>query len=421
MNSKIKPNQNVNKVQKQVHVTRREFYKIIGTFGLTSTLLGLSELTSFNCLPSSKALANSASDVNVNRYKKKPRFQLKLGTSQNAETLLKTRMGTLSFISDLESRTDGEVRVEFVGSNKLCNELTCVKLCQEGDVDIFTTTTQNAAHRAPYMNVLDFPYLWPGRAAQYHFFYHSKSEKLFREPIRKFHKLQFLFTHCALRGIMMGKKFKDQPKIMTIKELEGKKLRVTSTQLGRIAMKLLGTNPVPVAWKDTLRALQIGAIDGAETFSSACAHGMVKAVTQDIHCNLFAGNAHTSMNLNTFENLDAYLQDAVMESSYLTQVQTQNANEAALTNIIGITDPPLAGTIYDKYGVKNCIWPHEELAKAEQMVSPKYNPDPWKKWIERLSRMAKVDNIFEELYSIARQLPETTIPLDVEPRRWWKR
>ncbi len=219
---------------------------------------------------------------------------------------------------------------------------------------------------------------------------------------------------------MMGKKFKNQPKIMTIKGLEGKKLRVTSTQLGRIAMKLLGTNPVPVAWKDTLKALEIGVIDGAETFSSACAHGMVKAVTQDIHCNLFAGNAHTSMNLGTFESLEAYLQDAVMESSYLTQILIQNANEAALTTIIGTTDPPLSGTIYDKYGVKNCIWPQDELLKAEKMVSPKFNPDPWKKWIKRLSHMGKVENIFEELYCIARQLPEATIPLDVEPRRWWK-
>ena len=418
MDGKIGPA--TGKEQNQTPVTRRQFYKIIGAFGLTSTLLSLSELTSFKFLPSSQALADSTSKVQKKRYQKKPRVRLKLGTSQSAETLLKTRMGTLSFISDLESRTNGEIRVEFIGSNKLCNELTCVKLCQEGDVDIFTTTTQNAAHRAMYMNVLDFPYLWPGRAAQYHFFYHSKSEELFREPIRKFHKLQFLFTHCALRGIMMGQKFKDQPKIMTIKALEGKKLRVTSTQLGRIAMKLLGTTPVPVAWKDTLNALEVGAIDGAETFSSACAHGMVKAVTQDVHCNLFAGNAHTSMNLDTFENLEAHLKDAVMESSYLTQVLVQNANEAALTNIIGTTDPPLPGTIYDTYGVKNCIWSLDELAKAEQMVSPKFNPDPWKKWIERLSRMVKTDNIFEELYTIARQIPENTIPLNVAPRRWWK-
>ncbi len=420
MGSKINPNHKTYKDQNQGSVTRREFYKIIGTFGLTSTLLGLSELTSFNFLPFSKALADTTAKVQKSRYKKKPRIQLKLGTSQSAETLLKTRMGTLSFISDLESRTDGEIRVEFVGLNKLCNELTCVKLCQEGDIDIFTTTTQNAAHRAPYMNVLDFPYLWPGRAAQYYFFYHPKSEDLFREPVRKFHKLQFLFTHCALRGIMMGTKFKDQPKIMTIKALEGKKLRVTSTQLGRIAMKLLGTTPVPVAWKDTLNALEVGAIDGAETFSSACAHGMVKAVTQDVHCNLFAGNAHTSMNLEIFENLEAHLKDAVMESSYLTQVLVQNANEAALTNIIGTTDPPLPGTIYDRYGVKNCVWSRDELAKAEQMVSPKFNPEPWKKWIERLSRMVKTDNIFEELHTIARQIPENTNPLNVEPGRWWK-
>ncbi len=206
MNSKIVPNHRTCKDQNQGAVTRIEFYKIIGTFGLTSTLVGLSQLTSFNFLPSSQALADTTAKVQKNRYQKKPRVQLKLGTSQSAETMLKTRMGTLSFISDLESRTDGEIRVEFVGSNKLCDELTCVKLCQEGDMDIFTTTTQNAAHRAVYMNVLDFPYLWPGRAAQYHFFYHPKSEDIFREPIRKFHKLQFFIHPLCTKGYHDGEK-----------------------------------------------------------------------------------------------------------------------------------------------------------------------------------------------------------------------
>ncbi len=401
-------------------ITRRDFYKIAGTFGLTSTLFAWSGLSKFGITASNEILASSASSTQKKRYQKKAKVILKLGTSQNAETLLKTRMGTLMFIADIEERTDGEIQVEFIGNNQICTELTCVELCQEGIIDIFTTTTQNASHRAPYLNILDFAYLWPGRAAQYYFFYHPKSEAFFREPLRKFHKLQFLFTHCELRGIMMGQKFKDHPKIMTVDALKGTKLRVTATQLGRIAMKLLGTNPVPVAWKDTLNALQIGLIDGAETFSSANAHAMVKAVSQDVHCKFFAGNAHTAINLKSFEHLAPELQKAVMESAYFTQVHVQATNEAALTNIIGITDPPLSGTIYARYDIKNCYWSKSELEKAERMASPKYNPDPWEKWRDRLNRMAGDIDIFEELYTIAREIPEDTLALNVEPRRWWK-
>ncbi len=109
-----------------------------------------------------------------------------------------------------------------------------------------------------------------------------------------------------------------------------------------------------------------------------------------------------------------------MESSYFTQVHVQNSCEAALTNIIDISDPPLPGTVHDKYGVKNCIWPELELAKGERMTSPKFNPGPWQKWLRRLSQMGRVENIFDELHSIAREIPGKTIPINIVPRRWWK-
>lgn len=404
----------------QVQVSRRQFNKIAGTFGLTATLLGWSGLSKTELISTSEALAATASDIQKKRYGKKARFNLKLGTSQTPETLLKTRGGSLVFIADLEARTDGEIRVEFIGGNKLCNELTCVKHCMKGEIDLFYTTTQNAAHQAPYLNVLDFAYLWPSRAAQYYFFYHPESERLFREPLRKFHKLQFLFTNCQLRGIMMGQKYKDKPKIMTVDALKDTKIRVTSTQLGRITLRLIGTRPIPIAWKDTLNALKIGLVDGAETFSSACTHSMVSVVSQDIHCQLFSGNSATIMNLASYQKLGPKLQHELMESAYLTQVHVQTSSEAGLTNIIGITDPPLSGTVYDKFSVKNCYWPKSELEKAERMSSPKFNPDPWEKWRKRLNRMSGGREIFEELYAIAREIPESTMAINVEPRRWWK-
>ena len=181
MSKKTKTTATIEERRRGRSVTRREFAKIAGVFGLTSALLSLAEMKSSGLFTSAEALAASASATHKKRYLMPPKVSLKLGTSQSEETLLKTRMGTLVFISDIESRTDGAVRVEFIGSNKFCNELTCVKKCQDGEIDLFTTTTQNAAHRTPYMNVLDFAYLWPGRAAQYYFFYHPKSEPLFYE------------------------------------------------------------------------------------------------------------------------------------------------------------------------------------------------------------------------------------------------
>ncbi len=387
-------------------ITRRDFHKIAGTFGLTSALSGWSGLKNLGLAPSSEALAAEVSANKKKRYKKKAKFNLKFGGASYTEEGLKVLpTGPLNFIADLEERTDGEIRVEFIGGNQLCTELTCAKMCQEGKADFFSASTQNAASAMPYFNVLDFAYLWPSRASQYYFFYHPESESLFREPLRKFHKIQFLFTHCELRCLLMGQNYKDKPKIMTLDALKGAKLRVTASQLGRIALKLLGTNPVPVPWSETLNGLRIGLIDGAEAWSSVPYGKMGEVVSQVVHCCFISGNGQTSMNLDLFEKLGAELQNAVMESAYLAQISVQKTSEAKLVSVTGITDPPLPGSYYDKYGVKNCYWSKSELEKAEQIASPKYNPGPWEEWRERLNHMAGGIDMFEELYKIAREMP----------------
>jgi len=52
------------------------------------------------------------------------------------------------------------------------------------------------------------------------------------------------------------------------------------------------------------------------------------------------------MNAAVFDAMEPHLQDAIMESAYLAQVYVQHANEAALVNTVGFTDPPMPGTIF---------------------------------------------------------------------------
>ncbi len=403
-------------------VTRRDFSKLVGAFGLTSTLLGWSKLTNAGLTPSIQLLPGVISAIHEKRYKKKAKFNLKFGAADfNAEKMRIMQQGGLFFVSDLEDRTDGEIRVEYIGSNQICTQLNCIKKCQQGIVDLYASDTANAAATAPYFNILHFAYLFPNKASEFYFLYHPKSEPLFREPLRKLYNLQFLWAHCELRDILMGLKYKDKPKVMTLEALQGTKIRVTGTELGRIAMTLLGVNPVPIAWEETLDGLKTGLIDGAEVFASAASFaGMVPFITQDVRCNLFSALPSTAMNFEKFEKLDPQLQDAVMESAYLTQVHVQTVNEALAYSVVGSSDPPLPGTIYHKYDVKVCSWPESELKKAEEKCSPKFNPKPWETWRERLNKWAGGVDIFEELYKIAREIPKTAKVLDVEPRRWWK-
>jgi TRAP-type C4-dicarboxylate transport system substrate-binding protein len=400
-------------------ISRRDLFKVAGRYGMSSTLLAAS---SFGGAMSLANLASAAESTYERRFAKEAKFNLKFGAAGfNARNLLIERAGALEFARDLEARTDGEIRVEFIGDNQICGQTSCVEKCQQGIIDIYAASTQNSAGGAPYLNVLDYAYMFRNRADQYRFLYSPESAALLREPYEKRHGLKFLFSHAELRGIQLGLAWEDKPTVTSVEDLAGTKNRVTGTQLGRIAMNALNLNPVPVAWEETLDGLKQGLIDGAETWASAVAYAnMSPVVSQSVHLNFFCGTEATSMNAGVFDSLGGDLQDAVLESSYWAQTHVQAANEAALVNTVGQSDPQLPNTIFAQNNVRNAFLSAEEIKKAEEMCSPEYQPQLWEEWRERLNGWSGGLDTYQEIYDMVRQQPADMLAENVEPRRWWK-
>ncbi len=400
-------------------VSRRDLFRITRQYGLSSTLLAVGGLAGGVGLTS---LAKAAESTYKKRFALPAKHTLKFGASGfNAQNLLIERAGCLEFARDLEERTEGEIRVEFIGDNEICGQLTCVEKTRSGVIDIYAASTQNSAAGAPYLNVLDYAYVFPGRAAQYHFLYSPESQRILRDPLESRHGLKFLFSHCELRGIQLGLAWKDKPTISKLEELFGTKNRVTGTQLGRIAMQLLNLNPRPVAWEKTLAGLKNGLIDGAETWASAVGYAnMSPVVSQSVDLKFFCGTEHTSMSASVFDKLESHLQDAVMESAYLTQVHIQAANEAALVKTVGFSTPQLPDTLFAKHHVRPAFLAADQIKAAEEMCSPEHNPAPWEQWRERLNKWAGGIDTYQELHRVAREVPADMKPENVEPRRWWR-
>ncbi|MEM1164205.1 MAG: TRAP transporter substrate-binding protein DctP, partial [Pseudomonadota bacterium] len=237
-------------------VSRRDFFRIAGTYGMSSTLLAAG---SFGGAMTAANLAKAAESTYEKRFGKEPKFELKFGAAGfNPQNLLIERAGCLEFARDLEERTDGEIRIEFIGNNQICGQLSCVEKAQQGIIDIYAASTQNSAGGAPFLNVLDYAYMFRTRADQYYFMYSPESQRVLRDPFEARHGLKFLFTHAELRGIQLGLAWQDRETVTSIDQLAGTKNRVTGTQLGRIAMNALNLNPVPVAWEETLDGLKQG-------------------------------------------------------------------------------------------------------------------------------------------------------------------
>ncbi|MEM6888514.1 MAG: TRAP transporter substrate-binding protein [Pseudomonadota bacterium] len=400
------------------HLSRRDLFRVAGRFGLSSTLLAAG---TFGGAMSLSNLAKAAESTYEKRFAKEPKFTLKFGAAGfNPQNLLIERAGVLEFARDIESRSDGEIRVEFIGNNQICNQLSCVEKTQQGIVDMYAASTQNSAGGAPYLNVLDYAYMFRTRADQYYFMYSPESQRILREPFEARHGLKFLFTHAELRGIQLGLSWQDKETVTSIEQLNGTKNRVTGTQLGRIAMNALGLNPVPIAWEETLDGLKQGLIDGAETWASAVAYAnMSPVVSQCVDLRFFCGTEHTAMSASVFDSLGGELQDAVMESAYLTQVHVQAANEAALVNTVGFSDPQLPGTIFAENNVRLATLSDAEIKKAEEMCSPEFQPQLWEQWRERINGWAGGIDTYQAIYDEVRNNPHT-LAENVEPRRWWK-
>lgn len=399
-------------------MSRRDFLRIAGRHGLTATLFAAASL---HGQAAAADLARAAALVQERRAGRAVTV-LRFGAANlNADLLRLQQSGQLWFAKELELRSEGALRVEFIGDNRACTQDDCARAAMRGDVDIFAAATQNSAASVPYYAVLDFPYLFPSRAALHHFFYHPASEGLLREPLRRHHDIHFLYSHCELRGLMLGSRWRHAPAVSSLGQLFGSSHRVSATPFSRIALILMGMNPTRITWEQTLDHLRTGRLDGVETTSSAVAQPEIAAVvSQAVELRFMAGTQHTAMRYSAFLRLPGQLQDLVMETAFAAQQFTQRENEIALRTVVGAQPDPAPGTAFRRWGIRVVEPPPAALKEAEERCAPHANSGPWKLWRERLNRASGGRDVYEEIRAIAGQVP-ANLPVEaVRPRRWWQ-
>ena len=302
-------------------VSRRDFMRISKMYGLTATYFAAAAMGG---VFSSEALAQKARSVYKRRYAKKAKFTLKLGSVSGWDHNKVIRLGTYHFARDVEERTNGEIQIEVLGSNSVCAEQVCIQKTIQGVLDIGTSSTQNASSVVPWLNALDFPYMFQSAGQIYNFLYNPASEKLFRKIYREKYRMEFLFSLCEMRQLYLGPNWKNQPPITPLGDLAGPQNRVPTTQLGLIAMQLMQLNPVPVAWVETLDSLKNGLIAGMEPWTSATtAVNMAPVVSQYVGIKVIPGTGHTGMNGRKSDSRGSAVGEEIREAYYYDQQQVR--------------------------------------------------------------------------------------------------
>lgn len=403
-------------------ITRRQFNTLVSAVGATVAYGVLTKAARAADPLTYELLAQRAKGELLAQAKAaaKAEVTLRFGISgQTPTTTQVLRLGIYEFKEDLAKRTNGAVNVELLGGNSICTELTCIQKCLAGTTHGFLSSTQNAAHTVPFFNCLDFPFLFHNRASMFHFFYHPRSEQVFRKPLREKFNVEFLWTSCELRNLYMGPSWRNRKRVRRPEDIRGSKIRVTGSDLGRLAIAQFGANPIPLDWAETLEGLKSGVVDGQETFSAAAAAFNMGTVTsQDVVVEFFAGTEMTGMDARVFRKLAPAMQQAIRESAFEMQKFTQRENERSLAQIVGLQDPPPPGSIWAKHNVAVNILAKEEKAAWVQLASPRSNPKPYEAWRQRLAKLGGVD-IYAEIDKIVREVPEGADALSVPARRWW--
>ncbi|NLL36899.1 MAG: DctP family TRAP transporter solute-binding subunit [Fretibacterium sp.] len=183
-------------------------------------------------------------------------INLKLGHAINEKDVF--HEAALKFKELVEQQTNGEVSVTIYPNAKLGDERNLLESLKMGTVDMGIITGGPVVNFLPSFGVLDLPFLF--RDAEHVY-------KVLDGPVGKgfFKEMEKL----GWKGLAYGERgfrnlTNNQKAVRVPEDMKGLKIRVMQNPIYIDAFTALGANAVPMAWIETLTALQQGTIDGQE-------------------------------------------------------------------------------------------------------------------------------------------------------------
>lgn len=213
---------------------------------ITSILLAASLLT--GCGKAEKKPAPAPSD-------KEP-VKIKLAHVVNEKDGF--HIAALKFKELVEQKTNNTVQVELFPNATLGDERTLLEGMQMGTVDAGIITNGPVANFVPEIAVFELPFLFASREEAYKVL----DGDVGKEILGKLEAQKIKGLAYAERGFRNLTNSKQA--VNTPDDLKGLKIRVMENPVYIDTFKTLGANTVPMAWTETLTALQQGTIDGQE-------------------------------------------------------------------------------------------------------------------------------------------------------------
>ncbi len=181
---------------------------------------------------------------------------IKLGTTVNEQDSF--QVAALKFAELVKERTNGEYGIEIYPNAALGDERTMLEGMQMGTMDMGIITSGPFVNFVPEFGVLDLPFIFANNAHA-----HAVLDgELGQSILAKLDGVGIKGLAYAERGFR--NLTNSVRPVVNAGDIKGLKVRVMENEVYTNTFKSLGVNAVPMAWTETLTALQQGTIEGQE-------------------------------------------------------------------------------------------------------------------------------------------------------------
>lgn len=181
---------------------------------------------------------------------------IKLGTTVNEQDSF--QVAALKFAELVKQRTNGAYVIEIYPNAALGDERTMLEGMQMGTLDMGIITSGPFVNFVPEFGLLDLPFIFKNNAHAYAVLDGELGQSILAK-----------LDDVGIKGLSFAERgFRNLTNsvrpVNTAANIKGLKVRVMENEVYTNTFKALGVNAVPMAWTETLTALQQGTIEGQE-------------------------------------------------------------------------------------------------------------------------------------------------------------
>lgn len=393
-----------------MELSRRDFLRISKQYGLKTALFA----ASVGGFPGLQALTKfAASDAHAQT---KAAYRLRFGaTIVTPSNEIHLNTGMYEFARKVEELSDGQISIQLIDKSQACVENNCGDRVANDILDIGGSTPQNLGQAFPFSIALDWPFLWQDRTGYHNFLFSSKSNRLYRDVMRKAYGIVPLFGSGEMRNVLMGLKYSGKELIKNPGSLVGAKIRITNSDMIRAFAVGLKMNPVPLAYTELLEGLKSGVVDAAETWpAAATAGGMHTVLSQDVGIEFSPGFEMTFISARVFDQLPDRLKSIMLEAAWQTMTNCYQKVEDARNKIVGHGDNPLPETGYLKAKIRQSKLTTSERAEFVALAGVETNGQLYGETRSKLDKIAGFD-----VYGALKEYAQSVANQPLKSDKWW--